>query len=801
MTGLLAALRGLLHRAGISLNILLVAVVAVAAVTIGPAYYAAAQSSVVQDTVGTAAPPGRGLEITQSGPVDAVGGLVNQAGARLARYLGGGATLTRLFARPVTAAETTVQANNQTVPLVYRSGVCAHLHFTSGHCPRLAREVAVSTSAASLMHWHTGQRIPVPTWGHLVITGQYQVTLASAGARYWFEAASRYFPYETSYGPNASGHPYDAMFTPLVTMEIVPGTLQGTDYADYSLIPAHLTGPDVARVQAAVTGLIFDPALTQAGVTTTTSLPATLGIVRASWRAIEVPVVLITAQLLLLAWLLLFLIVADAAEARGPEVALAKMRGRGRWRSLTFSLGEPVILLAVALPVGVLAGWAITAGLGHILLRPGTPVGLPISSWLAAAIATVGGLAAVAATARRTLSRSVVDQWQRAGRQAAQRGWVLDAILITAAVAGLIELRVSGQIGSARRGVLGLLLPGLLGVAVAVVASRLLIVACRAGFGATARRGRIGPFLALRHVARRPGGMRTTIVLATAFALAGFAAGIWTVTVANIRAVADARAGAATVLSVTPPARHDLAAIVDRIDPGGRQAMAVDEYANYSGSGAGQVLLAVEPAALRADRGLAAGLGGGPPAPLAHRRAGPACPGAGRPARRPGADPVHRHPGPAGGRHPGPRRVRTGGGRGRADTGVSRPRRWLTDGHRPADRLSLPAGQPDRFRPLTHGRGDQPPDGNRVGHGGRYRRPVRPRAVDASGLRADRCPAMAVRRRRGRELVPLQFRGPGLVLQDQARGESRCGPGGPAVSVAGPGSQRPGPRDGPRPPG
>ena len=170
-----------------------------------------------------------------------------------------------------------MQANNQTVPLVYRSGVCAHLHFTSGHCPRAAREVAVSTSAASLMHWHTGQRIPVPTWGHLVITGQYQVTVASAGARYWFEAASRYFPYETSYGPNASGHPYDAMFTPLATMEVVPGTLQGTDYADYSLIPAHLTGPDVARVQAAVTGLILDPTLTQAGVTTTTSLPATLG--------------------------------------------------------------------------------------------------------------------------------------------------------------------------------------------------------------------------------------------------------------------------------------------------------------------------------------------------------------------------------------------------------------------------------------------------------------------------------------------------------------------------------------------
>ena len=54
MTGLLAALRGIVHAPGY-LNILVVAVVAVAAVSIGAAYYAAAQSSVVQDTVG--APP------------------------------------------------------------------------------------------------------------------------------------------------------------------------------------------------------------------------------------------------------------------------------------------------------------------------------------------------------------------------------------------------------------------------------------------------------------------------------------------------------------------------------------------------------------------------------------------------------------------------------------------------------------------------------------------------------------------------------------------------------------------------
>jgi len=42
---------------------------------------------------------------------------------------------------------------------------------------------------------------------------------------------------------------------------------------------------------------------------------------------------------------------------------------------------------------------------------------------------------------------------------------VLDAILLTGAVAGLIDLVVGGQITSARRSVLGLLVPGLVGLA------------------------------------------------------------------------------------------------------------------------------------------------------------------------------------------------------------------------------------------------------------------------------------------------------------------------------------------------
>ena len=266
MTGLLAALRGLLHRAGISLNILLVAVVAVAAVSIGPAYYAAAQSSVVQDTVGTAPALGRGLEVAQSGSVDAVNGVAQQAQGLLAHYLGGMATLNRLFGPPVQAAETTVQASGQTVPLVYRTGVCAHLRFTSGHCPRAAARGGgepVPGFSAALAHRpaHRGADLgtpghhrPVPDHGDgcghpvLVRGGEPLLSLRDV-LRPQPARATRTTRCSPRWPRWASS----------------PAPVQGTDYADFSLLPAHLTGPDVALVQTAVTGLTLNRELTGRG--------------------------------------------------------------------------------------------------------------------------------------------------------------------------------------------------------------------------------------------------------------------------------------------------------------------------------------------------------------------------------------------------------------------------------------------------------------------------------------------------------------------------------------------------------
>lgn len=598
MTRLAGLVRGLLHRGGSAVMIFAAALVASAAAATGPAYYAAAKTSILHDTVADASYLGRGFEADQTG---AVNSLMDPLAAEVQGELGrsGRAGAARLFAAPVESLETEALdvPLNASIPLVWRSGVCAQLRIR-GSCPAHRGQIVISSSLSSslaLSHpWRIGQRLALPGWGKLTITGIY--TPPDISKDYWFGRGPSYFPYEhPAKGPSLHPLLYDAMFTARATMAGASRVTQGTGVLDYLLRPAHLSAADVPGLLARMNALTNSARLNVQQVIITSDIPATLGTVEAGWNAIAVPVLLITAQLLVPVWLLLFLAVRDAAEARGPEIALAKLRGYGPWRSIVFGLSEPALLLLVALPAGALAGWAVTAALGRVLLRPGTPVGLPPLAWAAAAAATAGGLTAMLIAAWRTVRRPVVEQWRRAGQRAAGRGWLLDAVLLTGAVAGLIDLAVGGQIASARRSVLGLLVPGLVGLAVAVVASRLLPVACRALFQPTSRAGGLGGFLAVRHIVRRAGSVRTTMVLITAFALAGFAVAAWAVNRGNDQLIASTEVGAPAVLTVSVPPGRDLGAVVDRVDPEGRLAAAVDRYTSLTGGTAGLSVLGVQP--------------------------------------------------------------------------------------------------------------------------------------------------------------------------------------------------------------
>ncbi len=581
---LVTCLRGLVHRAGSALIVLAVAVVASGAAAAGPAYYQAAQRSILTDVLTRAGTPflSRGFEISSSRPIArSLSLLLGQMYTELDRDLGE-AVATRDFQPPIASIESTGVAGHQIFPLVWRTGFCAHLVIT-GHCPLRTDQVIVSEPDAAATGWRIGSQIRRSGWPTFTVTGVYQ--LPNVKTDYWVLPAATYFAGHASGG---TGHAYlDAVFTSQATLNEAPPVpsphgapkpRQGYVVVDDALAVRRLRLTDVDPLRRGLTAFELSQSFVSQSVSAQSSVQDSMQSAQSQWQALRRPVELATLTVLLLSWLLLFMIVTDAVEARGQEIALAKLRGHGWTGILIVGLAEPVVILLAAWPAGVLAGFAAAAQLSKLVLAPGTPNALPLTALAAAAAAVAGGLAAVIMAAQRGLRRGVVEQLRRPAVRAPGRGWVIDSILITGSVTGLIEVLSLQQAGATQQGALILLVPGVLGLAVAVVASRLLPPGCRALYGLASAYRSLAAYLALRHIARRSGGVRTTTVLATAFSMAAFAFAAWSVGQRNYQQVAQTQVGAADVLTVAVPAGQHLGAIVDKADPSGRLATAVDSY-------------------------------------------------------------------------------------------------------------------------------------------------------------------------------------------------------------------------------
>ena len=71
---------------------------------------------------------------------------------------------------------------------------------------------------------------------------------------------------------------------------------------------------------------------------------------------------------------MLFQVVSDTAEARGNEIALAKVRGRGPLSTLRFGLAEPLVLLLLAIPLGLLLAFGVVHLFAGTVLAAGISV-------------------------------------------------------------------------------------------------------------------------------------------------------------------------------------------------------------------------------------------------------------------------------------------------------------------------------------------------------------------------------------------------------------------------------------------
>lgn len=581
------ALRGIWWRRGISVLLLAVATFVIAAAGGGPIYLRAAQESLLQDELRSWPTVASGItveQVEQVGP-DVLGDLsatVARAtdGLPAHRPQIGGLELDAL----VLDERDSLVATGK---VVHREGACGAVRLRQGRCPVEAGEAIISAASALVVERGVGQDLRVgpvpPVLGGGNTPPIDPLTLRVVGV---YDALDPDGPYWHSRGYVAGqpdqpseGTRVDAIITPAATFGQLSARAFARVMVDLALDPAQvrLAGLPALRAGADRLQQGIDERAPDAHVTT--FLGNVLSAAAINRRALTLPVVFVIAQLVGLGWFVLYMATANASSARAGEVALAKLRGFPPGAVLAFGLLEVLLLLVAAVPLGLLAG---RAGIGLVAatqLLPGTPVQVPPGALLGAGVAFAGALAATFLSGARVLRRSVPELARRAtAGQPGRRQLLGEAVAFVAAGAGLTLLLLGGALGHEQQGdfrATALLVPGLVTLMAALAGARLLATACRAAYRPTRASPRLGAFLAVRQVARRPVGLRLVVVLATAVGLATFAVAGWSVFSSNRHDRALAELGAARVLTVRTPDRASLVRQVNATDPGGRLAMAV----------------------------------------------------------------------------------------------------------------------------------------------------------------------------------------------------------------------------------
>ena len=594
-------LRGLRWRRGFSIAVLVMGVISSAVAALGPLYARAAGESTLTDDL-RAAGANAGLAFTAQGPArDAA--LV----ARTARVVAAAGAV-RGYGHPIlgeSMAATAYTAGAEfstTTIMVWRTGVCGQVVLVTGRCPRSTGEAMVPVAAVtSAPRWRVGGRLTIrqaieppdpravaangtvdgPVVGRARIVGSYRPRDFQSG--YWFG-----LPYFTSrLGPGAQAAirvGVDAIFVAHGQFVPAPASVKAHVDVDLPLLPSRIRLDNVSALSRAVGRLEHRYGITAVHgpetPTVRTQLFAVLASAARDRREVRDATLVVVLELTMVSLLVLFQVVNGAVAARGDEIALAKLRGLSPVRTVLFTLGEPIGLLAVAAPLGFALALAVAGELTSSALVRGTPVAVTGAVGWALAAAFAGSALAALAAARRTVTRPVLEQWRATSPpvRSARTLLLFDIVLTVLAVAAVVGLRTDGRARTAL-----LVAPALFVLAVALMGVRLLAPLLRLWLPSTRAGRRIATFLALRQTVRRPSGLRLATLLAVATGLATFAVCGEAVAQGNRVARGETETGATRRLTVQFESDHDPETIVDTVDAAHRWALAAATWSSDGG--------------------------------------------------------------------------------------------------------------------------------------------------------------------------------------------------------------------------
>lgn len=606
-------LHALWWRRGLSAATLLVAAITIGAGSLGPLYARAADESTLQDTLRDSSSQAAlhytfGRDIETEGDLAEAEALGPKPGA-ISAY----PTTVAAVVMP-TQASTPQQVSigdlGPKTRMIWRDGACEHFVIVSGRCPTAAGEAVVSerTLQGNYYGWQLGMTLTLsgvlrdlpavpngpPTGPSTVkIVGSY--LLRDAQDPFW--QGRVYFDAH----PGAGDGPdtVDGLFVAKPELSVLAKPSHVQIQVDYPIAPERVRLSEVHALQTAVNNLNVYRAAASPDDEYSTGVLQVLAKANSQRKLVDRSTLLVSLQLAVLAWLVLFQVIADAVEAKGGEIALAKLRGLPPLSTLGFGLAEPAMLVALGTPLGLLGGYLSVKLFASSVLVDHTPVTITAGTLVAVAAALAGSLVAAIAAGRRTLRRSVLEQWRRTpGHHPSRWMLVLDLVLAAAAILGLVALRHGTGNGNQRAATL--LAPALLVFAVALLGIRLVPVVLRPLLPLTRGSRRIGLFLAARQVVRRPAGLRLAALLTVAVGLATFAIAGEGVAQANREARAEVEVGAPALAPVQFEPQHDPIQATRTADPDGKWAMATASWLPDGGASVTGRVLAVDSTRLAA---------------------------------------------------------------------------------------------------------------------------------------------------------------------------------------------------------
>ncbi|WP_169734209.1 FtsX-like permease family protein [Hamadaea tsunoensis] len=582
MTGWTVLLRGMRYRAGRSLVVLILAAIAVTAAVLTPAYEKAARQSVLTDSLRDAPAYSTSLTVSAVGPVNSPAGEPLPDSTLVGDQAFGHRPLIKsLISRPTAAVDTPaslkIGSDTWGFRYVYRQGACKLLKVT-GACPSDTGQIIVSDRAAKAHNWAVGQKLSIELGAGTPqvreIVGTY--TPRDPVGSEW--GAHVYFTEGVIADPNSvekKGYPTDAMFAGAEEdVKAVPSATLNMEIV-YPVAVGSVKLDDVAALRDQIASASVD--IAGGDLALNTQLPGILDEVSHDQAEISRTIPVVAVPLLLLVVGVLMMLVATLTEERSPEIALAKLRGYPAGRASRFGLGEVLLLITLATPIGLAAGLGAAELAARTVLAPGVHVDVTDTLPLAAAgAALIAAFVAAWAASRRTVQSGVLSLLRRVPHRTGWRASAGEGIAVALAAAALVAAWQD------RSSPLALLAAPLFAIVAGIIVGRLLRVFSAVRLRLARHRGNVATMLAAAQLARRPGRHRVVMVVTIALALLGFAATAWDVSAQARSTQASLTLGAARVYTVNATDTQALIAAVRQAAPDGSAMPVVRRSERYA---------------------------------------------------------------------------------------------------------------------------------------------------------------------------------------------------------------------------